>query len=226
MRMTEELEIGRAQRKLLEEIAKEANETACWTGRAAFSDDVMRAMARVPRHEFVPLPERQFAYDNRPLAIGHGQTISQPYIVAVMTDLLDLAPTDKVLEIGTGCGYQAAVLAELADRIVTVEVVPDLAEQARRRLARLGYGNVDVRHGDGFRGCPEEAPFDAVIVTAAPVDFPPALAEQLKVGGRMVIPIGARGDTQMLYRCVKQPDDALLKEPKLPVAFVPMVPSG
>jgi protein-L-isoaspartate(D-aspartate) O-methyltransferase len=224
--MTEELEIGRAQRKLLEEIAKEANETACWTGRAAFSDDVMRAVARVPRHEFVPLPERRFAYDNRPLAIGHGQTISQPYIVAVMTDLLDLAPTDRVLEIGTGCGYQAAVLAELADRIVTLEVVPDLAEQARRRLARLGYGNVDVRNADGFRGCPEEAPFDAVIVTAAPVDLPPALAEQLKVGGRMVIPIGARGDAQMLYRCVKQPDGALLREPKLPVAFVPMVPRG
>ena len=224
--MTEQVEIGRAQRKLLEEIAKEAGETECWTGRAAFSGSVMRAMALVPRHEFVPLLERPFAYDNRPLAIGHGQTISQPYIVAVMTDLLDLAPADKVLEIGTGCGYQAAVLAELAGRVVTLEVVPDLAEQARRRLARLGYGNVDVRHGDGFRGCPEEAPFDAIIVTAAPVDLPTALAEQLKVGGRLVIPIGPRGDAQMLYRCVKQADGTLLKEAKLPVAFVPMVPSG
>src|SRR5512132_2039940 len=143
--MTEQVEIGRAQRRLLEEIAKEAGETECWTGRAAFSGNVMRAIARVPRHEFVPLLERPFAYDNRPLAIGHGQTISQPYIVAVMTDLLDLAPTDKVLEIGTGCGYQAAVLAELAHRIVTLEVVPDLAEQAHRRLTRLGYDNINVQ---------------------------------------------------------------------------------
>ena len=224
--MTEQVEIGRAQQRLLEEIAREAGETACWTGRAAFSDKVMRAMARVPRHEFVPLPERPFAYDNRPLAIGHGQTISQPYIVAVMTDLLDLAPTDKVLEIGTGCGYQAAVLAELAARVVSLEVVPDLAEQARRRLARLGYGNIDVHCGDGFRGCPKEAPFDAIIVTAAPAELPPALAEQLDVGGRLVIPIGPRGDRQMLYRCVRQADGMLLEEPKLPVAFVPMVPSG
>lgn len=224
--MTEQVEIGRAQQRLLEEIAREAGETACWTGRAAFSDKVMRAMARVPRHEFVPLPERPFAYDNRPLAIGHGQTISQPYIVAVMTDLLDLTPTDKVLEIGTGCGYQAAVLAELAARVVSLEVVPDLAEQARRRLTRLGYGNIDVHCGDGFRGCPNEAPFDAIIVTAAPAELPPALTEQLEIGGRLVIPIGPRGDTQMLYRCVKQADGTLLEEPKLPVAFVPMVPSG
>jgi protein-L-isoaspartate(D-aspartate) O-methyltransferase len=224
--MTEQVEIGRAQRRLLEEIAKEAGETECWTGRAAFSGNVMRAIARVPRHEFVPLLERPFAYDNRPLAIGHGQTISQPYIVAIMSDLLDLTPADTVLEIGTGCGYQAAVLAELAGRVVTLELVPDLAEQARRRLARLGYGNVDVHHGDGFRGCPEEAPFDAIIVTAAPAVLPPALPEQLKVGGRLVIPIGPRGDAQMLYRCVKQADGTLLKEPKLPVAFVPMVPSG
>jgi protein-L-isoaspartate(D-aspartate) O-methyltransferase len=224
--MTEQVEIGRAQRRLLEEIAKEAGETECWTGRAAFSDNVMRAIAQVPRHEFVPLLERPFAYDNRPLAIGHGQTISQPYIVAVMTDLLDLAPSDKILEIGTGCGYQAAVLAELAGRVVSLEVVPDLAEQARRRLSRLGYDNIDVHLGDGFRGCPEEAPFDAIIVTAAPDDLPPALAEQLDVGGRLVIPIGPRGDAQMLYRFVKQADGTLLKEPKLPVAFVPMVPSG
>jgi protein-L-isoaspartate(D-aspartate) O-methyltransferase len=224
--MTEQVEIGRAQRRLLEEIAKEAGETECWTGRSAFSDNVMRAIAQVPRHEFVPLLERPFAYDNRPLAIGHGQTISQPYIVAVMTDLLDVAPSDKILEIGTGCGYQAAVLAELAGRVVSLEVVPDLAEQARRRLSRLGYVNIDVHLGDGFRGCPEEAPFDAIIVTAAPDDLPPALAEQLNVGGRLVIPIGPRGDAQMLYRCVKQADGTLLKEPKLPVAFVPMVPSG
>jgi protein-L-isoaspartate(D-aspartate) O-methyltransferase len=224
--MLEEVDIDRAQRRLLEEIAKEVAETESWTGRPVLSDRVMQAIARVPRHEFVPPTERPFAYDNRPLAIGHGQTISQPYIVAIMSDLLDLEPADKVLEIGTGCGYQSAVLAELAARVVTLEVVPDLAEQARRRLARLSYGNVDVRFGDGFRGCPEEAPFDAIIVTAAPADFPPALAEQLKVGARLVIPVGPRGDAQMLYRCVKEPDGTLTKERKLPVAFVPMVPGS
>jgi protein-L-isoaspartate(D-aspartate) O-methyltransferase len=217
-------DFDRARRRLLEEIANEAAETESWTGRSAFSDRVMQAIARVPRHEFVPLSERPFAYDNRPLAIGHGQTISQPYIVAVMTDLLDLQPSDKILEIGTGCGYQAAVLAELAARVVSLEVVPELAAQARSRLSRLGYDNVQTLIGDGFRGCPDEAPFDGIIVTAAPNDLPAALAEQLTVGGRLVIPIGPRGDTQMLYRCVKQADGSLYKERKLPVAFVPMLP--
>ena len=222
--MSEDDELARAQRRLLAEIANEAAETQSWTGRAAFSDRVMQAIARVPRHEFVPVPERPFAYENRPLAIDHGQTISQPYIVAVMTDLLDLEPTDKVLEIGTGCGYQAAVLAELAARVVSLEVVPELAERARSRLARLGYDNVEAMIGDGFHGCPQEAPFDAIIATAAPNALPPALAEQLAVGGRLVIPIGPRGDTQMLYRCVKQADGTLYEERKLRVAFVPMLP--
>jgi protein-L-isoaspartate(D-aspartate) O-methyltransferase len=221
--MSEDDVFDRARRRLLEEITNEAAETASWTGRSAFSDRVMQAIARVPRHEFVPLYERPFAYDNRPLAIGHGQTISQPYIVAVMTDLLDLQPSDKILEIGTGCGYQAAVLAELAARVVSLEVVPELAAQARNRLSRLGYDNVETLVGDGFRGCPDEAPFDGIIVTAAPNDLPDALAEQLATGGRLVIPIGPRGDTQMLYRCVKQADGSLSKERKLPVAFVPML---
>jgi protein-L-isoaspartate(D-aspartate) O-methyltransferase len=222
--MSENYVLDRARERLLDEIVNEAAETASLTGRAAFSDRVMQAIARVPRHEFVPLSERPFAYDNRPLAIGHGQTISQPYIVAVMTDLLDLKPSDKILEIGTGCGYQSAVLAELAARVVSLEVVPELAAQARSRLSRLGYENVEVRVGDGFRGCPDQAPFDGIIVTAAPNDLPPALAGQLTVGGRLVIPIGPRGDTQMLYRCVKEADGSLFKERKLPVAFVPMLP--
>jgi protein-L-isoaspartate(D-aspartate) O-methyltransferase len=222
--MSENYVLDRARQRLLDEIVNEAAETASLTGRAAFSDRVMQAIARVPRHEFVPLSERPFAYDNRPLAIGHGQTISQPYIVAVMTDLLDLKPSDKILEIGTGCGYQSAVLAELAARVVSLEVVPELAAQARSRLSRLGYENVEVRVGDGFRGCPDQAPFDGIIVTAAPNDLPPALAGQLTVGGRLVIPIGPRGDTQMLYRCVKEADGSLFKERKLPVAFVPMLP--
>jgi protein-L-isoaspartate(D-aspartate) O-methyltransferase len=222
--MSEDDVFDRARRRLLDEIVSETVETASLTGRSAFSDRVMQAIARVPRHEFVPLSERPFAYDNRPLAIGHGQTISQPYIVAVMTDLLDLEPSDKILEIGTGCGYQAAVLAELAARVVSLEVVPELAGQARSRLSRLGYQNVEVWVGDGFHGCPDQAPFDGIIVTAAPNELPPALTEQLTVGGRLVIPIGPRGNKQTLYRCVKQADGSLSQESKLPVAFVPMLP--
>ena len=212
-----------ALQRLLKEIESEALDTQSWTGRARYSDRVMAAMAKVPRHAFVPKWELSFAYDNRPLGIGHGQTISQPYIVAVMTDLLDLGEDDRVLEVGTGCGYQTALLAEVACHVYTLELVADLADQARARLRRLGYRNVEVRVGDGYRGWPEEAPFDAIIVTAAPPGIPPALGEQLKPGGRMVIPVGLRNETQMLYRCVKEADGTLSKEAKLPVAFVPMV---
>lgn len=212
-----------ARRQLLEQIAHEAAETASLTGRPRFAPQVMSALARVPRHRFVASFDRSFAYDNRPLAIGHGQTISQPYIVAVMTDLLDLESGDRVLEIGTGCGYQTAVLAELAAEVFSVEVLEALADAARERLARLGYTTVHVRHGDGFRGWPEAAPFDAIIVTAAPLEIPPALSEQLKTGGRLVIPVGPRGGTQTLLRCVRRPDGTLERERKLPVAFVPMI---
>jgi protein-L-isoaspartate(D-aspartate) O-methyltransferase len=183
----------------------------------------MAAMVKVPRHEFVPFPDRSMAYINRPLAIGHGQTISQPYIVAVMTDLLDLKPDDRVLEIGTGCGYQAAVLAEVAGRVYTVEIVKDLAEKAQQRLRDLGYENIETRIGNGYEGWPKAAPFDAVIITSAPPHIPSALVDQLKPGGRMVVPVGSRNETQMLYRCVKREDGTLDKERKLPVAFVPMV---
>jgi protein-L-isoaspartate(D-aspartate) O-methyltransferase len=184
----------------------------------------MAALGRVPRHRFVPALEQPFAYANRPLGIGYGQTISQPYIVAVMTDLLDLQPEHRVLEIGTGSGYQSAVLAELVREVYSTEIVPELAESARRRLLALGYANVEVRVGDGYSGWPEHAPYDAIIVTAAPPEVPPALIEQLKVGGRLVIPIGLSGETQMLCRCVKRPDGTIDRENKLPVAFVPMVP--
>jgi len=219
-------EFETARRLLLAQIADEAADTESWTGRRQFSPRVMAAMARVPRHRFVGRYDQGSAYDNRPLAIGHGQTISQPYIVAAMTDLLDLESDHRVLEIGTGCGYQAAVLAELAADVYSIEVVPALAEAARERLARLGYANVHVRHGDGFRGWPEEAPFDAIIVTAAPLDIPPSLPEQLKTGGRLVIPTGPRGGTQMLWRCVRRADGTLDCQRKLPVAFVPMVEGG
>jgi protein-L-isoaspartate(D-aspartate) O-methyltransferase len=221
--MSADAKLRECRRRLLADIEAETLETQNWTGRARISPLVMAAIARVPREEFVPLMERPFAYDNRPLAIGHGQTISQPFIVAIMTDLLDLTGEDRVLEIGTGCGYQAAVLAELAAKVCTVEVVRALGEDARRRLARLGYTNIATRIGDGWLGWPEEAPFDAIIVTAAPPELPPALVQQLKPEGRMVIPIGPRHEGQMLYRYIKRPDGTLDAETKLPVAFVPMI---
>jgi protein-L-isoaspartate(D-aspartate) O-methyltransferase len=212
-----------ACRRLLAEIEAEAAETAPLTGRARFAPKVMAALAAVPRHCFVARRDQAAAYDNRPLGIGYGQTISQPFIVAIMTDLLDLQPEDRVLEIGTGCGYQTAVLAELAAFVYSLEAVRPLAEAAEQRLAALGYRNVAVRCGDGYRGWPEAAPFDAVIVTAAAPEIPPHLVEQLKAGGRMVLPVGAAGTTQSLYRCVKQPDGRLAVDNVLPVAFVPMV---
>lgn len=212
-----------SHQRLLEEIQSEARETANWTGRECFSDRVMAAMAKVPRHEFVPLVERAFAYANRPLSIGHGQTISQPYIVAAMTDLLDIDKTDRVLELGTGCGYHAAVLSEVASEVFSVETVSALAAAARERLARLGYDSVHVLSGDGNAGWPEHAPYDAAIVTAAPIDIPSAVVDQLKTGGRLVIPLGSPGETQMLYRCEKREDGTLQRDKKLPVAFVPLV---
>ena len=216
-------ELAAARDRLLQQIALDAAETASWTGRTLLSERVMRAMTRVPREAFVAPRDRAFAYDNRPLGIGHGQTISQPFIVALMSELLDLAPGQRVLEIGTGCGYQSAVLAELAGDVFSVELVPELAAAAQRRLQRLGYHNIRIRQGNGFRGWPEEAPFDAIIVTAAPEELPPGLPAQLATGGRLVVPIGPRGDSQMLWRCVKRPDGTLDRQRKLPVAFVPML---
>ncbi len=215
---------AKARTRLLDEIESDARDTASWTGRKRFSDRVMAAMTQVARHRFVPAKDAAVAYLNRPLPIGHGQTISQPYMVAVMTELLDLRPEDRVLEVGTGCGYQAAVLATIAARVYTVEVVPELARDAAERLASLGYDNVDVRPGDGFAGWPEEAPFDAVIVTAAPERVPPALIEQLKPGGRMVIPLGPVHNLQILHVGAKAKDGTFKTVPTLPVSFVPMVP--
>jgi protein-L-isoaspartate(D-aspartate) O-methyltransferase len=209
--------------RLLDEIAVEARDTKSWTGREAFSGAVMEALARVPRHEFVRDGDEAAAYVNRPLPIGHGQTISQPYMVAVMTDFLDLGPADRVLEIGTGSGYQAAVLARVAGRVYTVEVIEDLAKSAQARLSRLGYDTVEVLNGDGNEGWPDHAPFDAVMVTAAPPSIPEPLVEQLKPGGRMVIPIGRVHETQTLYLGVKGEDGKLKTSKTLPVAFVPLV---
>ena len=171
---------------------------AAQVGKTALDERVLRAMAKVPRHEFVPVEVQSYAYLNRPIPIGFDKTISQPLMVAVMTDLLELKPDDVLLEIGTGLGYQAAVLAELAGRVYSVEIIDELAQRAIQRLKRQGYTNVEVRVGNGYAGWPKHAPFDKVIVTAAPDLIPPPLINQLRAGGRMVIPVGLPGAQQLV----------------------------
>ena len=183
---------------------------------------VLEVLGRVPRHEFVPAAQRARAYANRPLPIGHGQTISQPFIVALMTQLLDLKGDETVLEIGTGSGYQAAALAELAPRVYSIEIIAPLAREAAARLKRLGYRNVEVKTGDGYFGWAEQGPFDAIIVTAAAGHVPPPLVAQLKPGGRMVIPVGAPFHTQELVLLSKGRDGRVAMREILPVAFVPL----
>ena len=199
---------------------------AAATGIGKMSPPVRAAMLKVERHRFVP-PERvSLAYRNHPLPIGAGQTISQPYIVALSTDLVAPKPGDTVLEIGTGSGYQAAVLAEIVSRVYTIEIIESLGREAAGRLAKLGYGNVEVRIGDGYRGWPEKAPFDAIVVTAAAPRVPDALVAQLKVGGRMVIPVGPDGAVQELRLIVKTAAGKVDQKVILPVRFVPMVPGN
>jgi protein-L-isoaspartate(D-aspartate) O-methyltransferase len=181
---------------------------------------VLAAMEQVPRHRFVPGGARAEAYADHPLPIGYKQTISQPYIVALMTSLLGIKRGDRVLEIGTGSGYQAAVLSRIAGDVYTIEIVSPLAERARRTLAELGYGNVHVRTGDGYKGWPDRAPFDAILVTAAPPVVPEPLLVQLKVGGRLVLPVGDYFQNLTVY--TKRPDGSFEKEKVLPVRFVPM----
>jgi len=191
------------------------------SARGVSDEKVLEAMRDVERHLFVPEELREYAYSDRPLPIGEGQTISQPYVVAFMTEKLDLKRSDKVLEIGTGSGYQAAVLGEICDHVWTIEVNGLLAEKAARTLRDNGYDNVHVRHGDGYLGWPEEAPFDAIIVTCAPSDVPKPLEQQLSEGGRMIIPVGA-GFGQELVLLVKS-GGKLVRRAVLPVRFVPMV---
>ncbi|MFB3883568.1 MAG: protein-L-isoaspartate(D-aspartate) O-methyltransferase [Armatimonadota bacterium] len=190
--------------------------------RGVKDDRVLAAMGKVPREEFVPAEERPRAYEDGPLPIGEGQTISQPYIVALMTELLDLKSTDKVLEIGTGSGYQAAVLAELTPHVYTIEIIPELAQRAEATLRRLGYKTVQVRVGNGYLGWPEHAPFNGIIVTCAPEKVPAALREQLAEGGRMVIPVGPQWTNQTLYLLTKR-RGRLEQTSVIPVRFVPMV---
>jgi protein-L-isoaspartate(D-aspartate) O-methyltransferase len=192
--------------------------------RGIRDQDVLRAIRAVPRHEFVPEESRSAAYEDRPLGIGYGATISQPYIVAAMTELLDVSPDHRVLEIGTGSGYQAAVLSMLVDTVYSIEIVPELASSSKQTLQRLGYRNVHVRAGDGYRGWPEHAPFDRIILTAAPPEVPQALIDQLRPGGKLVAPVGDPGE-QYLLVIDKGRDGRVQRRSVFPVMFVPMVPA-
>jgi len=210
------------RKAMVAEIAAITFQTRHETRRERLSERVLAAMNKVPRHRFVPADQERYAYDNRPLPIGNGQTISQPFIVGLMTDLLDLKPGHKVLEIGTGCGYQAAVLGELAREVYTIEIVEPLAKEAAARLAALGYRNVTARSGDGYLGWPQHAPFDAIMVTAAAPDVPPALVEQLKPGGRLVIPVGPQFMGQDLLLIEKDLNGKTTTRNVLAVRFVPL----
>lgn len=189
-------------------------------GRGIKDASVLAAMRKVPRHLFVPLSHQREAYEDRPLPIGYDQTISQPYIVGYMTEILGLDGDERVLEIGTGSGYQAAVLGEIAREVYSVEIVKELADASAGRLRNLGYANVHVKHGDGFKGWPEAAPFDAIIITAAPPEIPEELIAQLKVGGRMIIPVGS---VYQQLNFITRTEDGFLKKDVMPVRFVPMV---
>jgi protein-L-isoaspartate(D-aspartate) O-methyltransferase len=207
---------------LMQEIAALARETAGDTGRGTFDPRVMSVLATVPRHRFVPASEVRAAYRNRPLPIGHGQTISQPYIVALMTDLIRPKPNDIVLEIGTGSGYQAAILAELGATVCTIEIIEPLAQEAAERLRTLGYSRIRTRVGDGYYGWEDCGPFDSIVVTAAASHIPPPLVRQLKPGGRIVIPVGPPFLAQHLMLVEKRADGTIQTRQILPVAFVPL----
>ncbi|HEU4508298.1 MAG TPA: protein-L-isoaspartate(D-aspartate) O-methyltransferase [Pyrinomonadaceae bacterium] len=200
-----------AERRKLVEVLK---------SRGLKKKAVLDAMLKVPRHKFVPASHRNRAYEDRALPIAHEQTISQPYIVGYMTEAADIAPGDRVLEIGTGSGYQAAVLAELAKEVYSIEIVPALADSARNLLRELGYKNVEVRTGNGYLGWPERAPFDAIIVTAAPDEVPQALVDQLAVGGTMVVPVGSQFQEMVI---ITKNESGVVQRRTIPVAFVPMV---
>jgi len=207
---------------MVAQIESYADLTPEWAIGDGFDPEVLAAMRRTPRHAFVPAEVRDFAYTDQPLPIGYGQTISQPFIVALMTELLDVEPGDRVLEVGTGSGYQAAVLAELAGEVRSIEIVPALGEHAAATLRSLDYANVTTTIGDGYHGWPEHAPYDGIVVTAAASHVPAPLVAQLAPGGRMVMPIGGAFATQQLMLIEKRPDGTLTNRQVLPVRFVPL----
>jgi len=210
------------RQQMVDEIAAVARGAAAESGKPTISSGVMAALNKVPRHRFVPPDQERAAYENRPLPIGYGQTISQPYIVALMTDLMRVEPHHVVLEVGTGSGYQAAVLAELVRAVCTIEIVEPLAVEADRRLRQQGYTRVRTKVGDGYYGWEDCGPFDSIIVTAAASHVPPPLIRQLKTGGRMVIPLGTAFLTQQLMLVDKNADGTLVTRQVLPVRFVPL----
>jgi protein-L-isoaspartate(D-aspartate) O-methyltransferase len=212
--------------QMLQDIERELSATCRMVGRERFDERVMAAMEQVPRDAFVPADERRFAFDNGPLPIGCGQTISQPYIVALMTDLLEVDRTATVLEVGTGSGYQAAVLSRVAAQVYSVEIIDALSIRAQETLQELGYDNVTCRCADGYQGWPEHAPYDGIIVTAAASHIPDALVEQLKPGGRLVLPVGEPYGYQNLMLVEKDARDETRTRTILGVAFVPMVDAG
>ncbi len=211
-----------SREQMIRLIEDDVRDTSQYLGQSALDTRVLDAMARVPRHEFVPPELIDKAYLNRPLPIGHGQTISQPYIVAIMTDLLDIEPGQRVLEVGTGSGYQAAVLDEFGASVWSIEIIEALGSSAKARLQRLGYQRVDVRLGDGYYGWPEHAPFDGIVVTAAASHVPAPLLQQLKPGARMIIPVGSRFSTQQLVLITRGDNDEFITRQILPVRFVPL----
>jgi protein-L-isoaspartate(D-aspartate) O-methyltransferase len=220
--LTTNAELPPQRQAMLEAVRQSVLESAGYTGIPALRDEVMAAMGAVPREAFVLPQYRDQAYRNTPLPIAAGQTISQPLIVALMTEMLDPQPGDVMLEVGTGSGYQAAVLAQLVQHVYSVEIVPELADNANRVLHKLGYNNITVRAGDGYAGWPEHAPFDGIIVTAAAGEIPAPLLQQLKPGGRLVIPVGEHWDAQELLIVEVDSGGQVSKESKLPVRFVPL----
>ena len=217
-----EEEFARARQQLVQELASITLETGTDEARKAFDARALAAMQKVPRHLFIPPDQVAYAYENRPLPIGYGQTISQPYIVALMTAMMRIDPGASVLEIGTGSGYQAAILAELGARVYTIEIIEPLAREATERLRNGRYDRVTVKVGDGYYGWEEHAPFDAIIVTAAANHVPPPLVKQLKPGGRMIVPVGAPFLTQYLTLVEKNRDGTITTRQTLPVRFVPL----
>ncbi len=208
--------------QMVEQIEANVRATRSYLDKEELDPRVMEAMNTVPRHALVPENERKRAYANRPLPIGYGQTISQPYIVAIMTDLVDPEPEHRVLEVGTGSGYQAAVFSQLVGEVYTIEIIEPLGERAENDLSRLGYDNIQTRIGDGYYGWEEHEPFDAIVVTAAASHIPPPLIRQLKPGGRMIIPVGSRFLTQQLLLVIKDEDGQVTTRQILPVLFVPL----